>query len=226
MNCILKTSDLYKDLNKLTNGNEPLNYYIADIIKNYQNQNFISQRRFQPDSGKIMFTIPKVIMEDSITTWMQGVARGFKKDLKTKEKFEQIIKEHNHDDFIKVKEFDKVIIVQIESPDPNKYVFDESEFEDFIDEVEESLSAYELDNRLSEEMLSEQAFLEDKERSIVTPETKKQLPGTQLSLFGPQLSELEIQEFKEKFPNFVNLQPFEIQALKDNEDGLDIICKL
>jgi hypothetical protein len=42
----------------------------------------------------------------------------------------------------------------------------------------------------------------------------------------PELSELEIQEFKEKFPNFANLQPFEIQALKDNENGLDIICKL
>ena len=41
----------------------------------------------------------------------------------------------------------------------------------------------------------------------------------------PELSELEIQEFKEKFPNFANLQPFEKKAIEDNED-LDIQCKL
>jgi hypothetical protein len=184
MYCIPKTSQLYKDLDKLTNNNEPLVYYIASVINMYQNDSFITQNRFQPASGKIMYTIPKIIMEDSIAAWMQGVGRGFKKDLKTKEKFEQILQEHKHDDFIKVKEFDKVIIVQIEAPDPGKYVFEEMEIEDFVNEIEESLTSSEIDNRLSEEMLLEQAFLEEQERSIFTPETKKQLPGTQLSLFG------------------------------------------
>jgi ribosomal protein S7 len=208
MYCISKTSQLYKDLDKLTNNNEPLNYYIASVINMYQTDGFITERRFQPDSGKIMYTIPKIIMEDSIAAWMQGVGRGFKKDLKTKEKFEQILKEHNHDDFIKVKEFDKVIIVQIESPNPGKYIFEQMEAEDLINEIEESLTASEIDNRLSEEMLSEQAFLEEQERSIVTSETKKQLPGTQLSLFGLDNNQSNVkpgvQELFESNPELAN----------------------
>ena len=190
MNCILPTSKLYKDLSNLTDNSQPLIAYLNDVISMYQNEGFITQNRFKPDTGKIMYTVPKVIMEDSISAWLKSIGKGFKKDAKTKEKFEFVLSENSHDSFVKIKEFDKVIIVEFLAPDPDLVIPEELDLNDLIDEIELT------EEQISEEALRTQEENEDKEFSVVKPETIAGVkPGVE-ELFdsNPELASIGTQE--------------------------------
>ena len=210
MNCILPTSKLYKDLSNLTDNSQPLIAYLNDVISMYQNEGFITQNRFKPDTGKVMYTVPKVIMEDSISAWLKGVGKGFKKDAKTKEKFEFVLSENSHNSFVKIKEFDKVIIVEFLAPDPDMVIPEELDLNDLIDEIE-----------LTEEQISEEALAvqeENENRELIIEQPVKE--EGQLSLFNEE-------EFNQKLANFAELQPFEKKIIDQNKDeDLDIQCKL
>jgi hypothetical protein len=146
-------------------------------------------------------------MEDSISGWMQSVGSGFKKDAKTKEKFEFILKENFHNNFVRVMEFDKAIVVEFLSPDPESVIPEPLDLEELVDEMELT------ESQISEEALRTQEENEDKEFSVVKPEIITGLkPGIQ-ELFdsNPELANQIYQALR-----FNNIDESEISYTDEN----------
>jgi ankyrin repeat protein len=189
INCPLKTSVLYKELQVITNNNELVSNHMYGVITQLQDQGLLSKHRYKTKSGEWIYTIPKLTeTEKAIAKSLEaGTIKGEKDTSKATELDKYLtIKEI---DWIKVEEKDNFYSVTIVEPDLSKPLS--------IDEPINLLE--ELEGVLTEEEIN-QALLDyqDEREVFVTLQqlqsTEQRALGQQLDLFRDTLTEEQIEE--------------------------------
>jgi hypothetical protein len=114
LSCPNKSSTLYKTLKKLNKDNENLATYQYDYVYKLQDDGILSLKRFKPDSGKLEYSIPKVVTEKSISKSFTGDS-PYAKNIRA---FEELDKRITLDDidWIVVKETKNAYMVEILPP--------------------------------------------------------------------------------------------------------------
>lgn len=114
LHCPNKSSALYKALLKLNNQNDNLTTYQYDYVYKLQDDGILSLKRFAPESGKLEYTIPKIVDEKSIAKSFRGES-PYAKNVRA---FEELDKRITLDDidWVKVKETKNAYIVEILPP--------------------------------------------------------------------------------------------------------------
>lgn len=100
--CPNKASKLYKDLVKLNGGNEGVTTYQYNYISKLQDEGILSQNRFNVESGRILFTVPKIVTEQSIAFSYRGKSPY----AKNVSKFNELDKNLTLDDIDWIKPFE------------------------------------------------------------------------------------------------------------------------
>lgn len=111
LHCPNKSSALYKALLKLNNKNDGLATYQYNLVSKLQDDGLLSLNRFKPESGKLEYTIPKVVDEKSIAKSFRGES-PYAKNVKA---FEELDKRITLADinWIKIKETKNAYMVEI-----------------------------------------------------------------------------------------------------------------
>ena len=114
LHCPNKNSTLYKLLKQLNGGSEGLATHYYDEVNRLQDLGVISSKRFEAkESGKMYYSIPKIITEKSVSDNMKGKKNGvFTKDEAAFVELERQLIERDID-WIKVTETPKAYRVEL-----------------------------------------------------------------------------------------------------------------
>lgn len=191
INCPLKTSVLYKELQVITNNNELVSNHMYGVITQLQDQGLLSKHRFKTESGEWVYTIPKLTKtEKAIAESLKaGTVKGEKNTSKATELDKYLtIKEI---DWIKVAEKDNAYFVTIVEPDLSKPLSADESI-DLLEELEGILTEEEINQALLDYQDQREILVQPVQQAGVTIQQRGF--GRQLDLFSDVLTEEEIQE--------------------------------
>ena len=195
MKCPNKKSQQYKELLEIANGSELIANHMWYTLDRLKQEGYITKNRFKAGS-KFAYTIPKI--EDNYSLSKNPFGKA--KDLKTKNKLEQLL-EDNMIDWIDVVETNKAFVIKLSIPELDLPITKNESIVN-LEEVLEKLDDYQL----SEQALKEQELAEDKELQIKQPSKTNIKPGvSELFESNPELANVVYEAAGIRNPNITVL---------------------